>query len=144
MSRITDYHLQSQYDTIVTIIRELAPPGLTEAWGVVVFKGGPDFRLNLGRYRVIEVVPLARHVAVFMEWRQVFRRPEIYADDPDLYLFEDAFGYLGVNDNWNQPWNVWPETDLSDPYVATFLEYGMRLIIKEIRRKHPSTRSSEA
>ncbi len=123
------------------MVKQLAPLELTEAWGVVKFEGVPDFRLNNGKYRVIELAPMARRIAVFMEWRKVFRQPEVYADDPDFHLFEDAFGYLGVNENWNQPWNVRAETDLFDPYVSTFLESGIRLMVKEIHREHPVTQS---
>jgi hypothetical protein len=76
-------------------------------------------------------------IAVFIEWRKIFRQPEIYADDPDFISFEDTFRYLGVNDNWNQPWNVYVHTDFSDPFVKTFLKTGMNLMVKEIRRQHP-------
>ena len=100
---------------------------------MVQLKGGPDFRLNCGKYRVVEVVPMAIRIAVFMEWREIFRQPHIYEGDPDYDPFEDAFGYLGVNDSWNQPWNVYSETDLSDPYVETFLVSGMRPIVKEMK-----------
>ena len=138
MGTIGYYHLQEKYDSLITVVKQLAPPDLTEIRGVVEFRGGPDFHLNLYRYRVIELAPMARRIAVFMEWRKVFHRPEVYGDDPDFLLFEDAFGYLGVNDNWNQPWNVETETDLSDPYVAIFLESGMRLMVREIKRRHPA------
>ena len=81
---------------------------------------------------------MATRIGVFMEWRKIFCLPELYADDPDFHAFEDAFGYLGVNDNWNQPWNVYAETDLSDPYVEIFLKTGMKLMVKELTRQHPS------
>ncbi len=106
---------------------------------MVKFHGIADFRLNYRKYRVIELAPLPTRIAVFMEWRKIFRQPEIYADDPDYLSFEDAFGYLEVNSNWNQPWNVVPDTDLEDPYVDSFLEIGMRLMVKEIKMQHPST-----
>ena len=141
MGKTEYYQLENQYDSLITVVKELAPPGLTGVLGVVEYDGGPDFRLNLGKYRVIDLAPMAKHIAVFMEWRKVFRQPGVYADDPDFHLFEDAFGYLGVNDNWNQPWNVLAETDLSDPYVSIFLESGMRLMVREIHRMHPATQS---
>lgn len=138
MREIEFYHLRDKYEELVNRVILCAPPKVTEAWGVVEFKGIPDFRLNYGKYRVIELAPMAARIGVFMEWRKIFRQPEIYEDDPDFDLFEDSFGYLGVNDNWNQPWNVRSETDLSDPYVEIFLSSGMRLIVKEIERQHPS------
>ena len=137
MRKIEPYHLCDQYEVLITKVRQCAPPETTEAWGVVKFEGVSDFRLNFGTYRVIELAPMATRIGTFMEWRKVFRQPEAYADDPDFHSFEDSFGYLRVNDNWNQPWNVYLETDLSVPYVETFLTSGMKLMVKEIRRQHP-------
>lgn len=132
------YYLRDRYEALVDKVRRCAPPKVTEVWGVAKFEGISDFRLNFGKYRIIELAPMATRIGVFMEWRKIFKQPEIYADDPDFHSFEDSFGYLGVNDNWNQPWNVYSETDLSDPYVETFLVSGMKLMVKEIRRRHPN------
>ncbi|TKJ43347.1 hypothetical protein CEE36_04765 [candidate division TA06 bacterium B3_TA06] len=137
MRDIRSYPLLDKYREIVEKIRICAPPGLTEEWGRCRFKGGEDFRLNLGRYRVIEVAPMATRIAVFAEWRKFLRNRELYVDDPDFSAFEDAFGYLGINENLNQPWNIYPDTDLNDSYVEVFLETGMRLIAKELKRIHP-------
>ena len=136
------YALREQYEMLVAKVRQCAPSGVSEKWGVVKFRGVPDFRLNFGRSRVIEVAPMPRHIGVFMEWRKIFKNSGVYVDDTDFHLFEDTFGYLGVNENWNQPWNVQAGTDLSDPYVTTFLESGMRLIVKEIHRAHPTCKGS--
>lgn len=132
------YHLSDLYDAIVLLVRESASDGMSERWGVTMFRGIPDFRLNYGKYRVIELAPLATRIAVFMEWRKVFIQQEHYATDPDFLIFEDAFGYLGINENWHQPWNVNTETDLSDPYVRAFLTSGMALMMKDIQRRHPA------
>ena len=140
MKEIEPYSLPGQYEELVSLVRRCAPPDVTEVWGVVRFEGISDFRLNYGKFRLIELAPMATRIGVFMEWRKVFRQPEIYGDDPHFDSFEDSFGYLGVNDNWNQPWNVYSGTDLSAPYVETFLVSGMRLMVKEIERLHPTNR----
>ena len=137
MTQSNAYPYHDLYQNLVYKVRHLAPPNVTEAWGVVKFQGIADFRLNYSNYRVIELSPLPTRVAVFMEWRKIFRQPEFYGDDPDYLSFEDAFGYLGVNQNWNQPWNVYTGTDLEDPYVDSFLENGMKLMVKEIKKQHP-------
>ena len=133
--------LWDQYQQVIEKIRACAPEGVSEAWEVTRFDGVADYRLNIARYRVVGVCLLATRVTVFMEWRKLFRNREIYEQDPDFDTFEDAFGYLGVNENWNQPWNVYPETDLDDPYVEAFLTTGMRLLIKELKRIHPELES---
>lgn len=135
---LRSYRLGAVYEELILRVRQCAPPGLTEAFGTVNFIGVPDFRLRLGKYRVIEVAPLATRIAVFMPWSRVFQRPEIYDRDPDFVAFEDAFGFLGVDKLKNQLWNVRADTDLSDMGVTTFLECGMRLVVKEIRRMHPA------
>ena len=132
------YLLDGQYRRVVSMVRAEAPHGLEEAIGVVQFSGIPDFRLNLGRYRVVEIAPMARRVAVFMEWRKVLRDPARWEREPQFDRFIDAFGYLGINDNWNQPWNITLTTDLDEAYVADFLASGMWLMVNDIRRRHPS------
>ena len=138
---IQAYHLRDQYETLIEKIRQCAPLGVTEAWGIVKFEGISDFRLDFGKYRVVELAPMATRIAVFMEWRNIFRHPEIYGGDEAFYSFEDAFGYLRVNENLNQPWNVYSETDISDRYVEVFLTSGMELMVKEIKRQHPTSGS---
>lgn len=133
---VAGYRLAGVYQETVDRIRACAPDGLQEVWGVCHFKGFPDYRLNLDRYRVVSAAPLATRVAVFMEWSKVFRHPDEYAGD-DFAAFEDAFGYLGVNDNWNQPWNVRSDTDLDDGYVEVFLTCGIRLMVQRLCRAHP-------
>lgn len=139
--REISYSLYHKYQQIIEKIRMCAPRGLTEKRGSSRLKGGEDFRLNLGRYRVIGVAPMATRIAVFAKWRKFLKNRKLYEDDPDLAAFEDAFGYLGINENLNQPWNVYPDTDLDDGYVEVFLETGMRLIIKELKRTHSSIRA---
>ena len=138
MVEIEPYGLDTQYEELVNLVRRFAPARATQEWGVVRFRGISDFRLNYGRFRIIGLAPMATRIGVFMEWRKIFRQPEVYEDDPDFDEFEDAFGYLGVNDNWNQPWNVNGQTDLLDPYVEAFLASGMKLMVKEISRQHPT------
>jgi len=141
-SSLRGYPLADLYLEVVDLIRQLAPASLQEVWGAGhPHRGVPDFRLSLGRYRVIGVFPRVTRVHVFMEWCKVFQRAENYGGDSDFVAFEDAFGYLRVNENWNQPWNVYPHTDLEDPHVETFLSCGMRLIVKEICRRHPELQS---
>ena len=127
------YRLAGQYQLLIDTVRQCAPPDVSEAKGVVDFNGVGDFHLNLCRYRVIELAPMATRIGVFMEWRKLFRAPKIYSGLSEFLSFEDAFAYLGVNENWNQPWNVAADTDLSDPYVGTFLESGMALMARSYR-----------
>lgn len=138
MKIIQTYGLRDQYEALITLVRWCAPLGLNEVWGVTKFEGIPDFRLNLTRYRVIELAPMPARIGVYMEWSKVFGQPDIYANDPDFNAFEDAFAYLA----FKQIWNVYPETDLSDPYVETFLKSGMNLMVKEIKRRHPTIAST--
>jgi len=141
MKNIRAYHLHDQYETLIEKVRQCAPTGVTQAWGVVKFEGISDFRLDFGKYRVVELVPMATRIGVFMEWRKIFRHPEIYNNDKTFHSFEDSFGYLRVNENLNQPWNVYAEMNLSDPYVEVFLTSGMELMVKEIKRQHPTSGS---
>ena len=130
------YWLADKYAELVDTVRRAAPGGLDEAWGVVHYAGGPDFRLNLGRYRVIGIFPLASELALLLEIDKVLRRRGLYAADPDLDRLEDAFGYLEITHK-NRLWTIGPHTDLQDPYVDRFLACGMRLLVKEILRRHP-------
>jgi hypothetical protein len=144
-SSLRGYPHADLYLEVVDLVQRLAPASLQEVWGAGhPHRGVPDFRLSRGRYRVIGVFPRATRVHVFMEWCKIFQQADSYADDPDFAVFEDAFGYLGVNENWNQPWNVFPDTDLHDPYVGTFLSCGMRLLVKEICRRHPEFHPGQA
>jgi len=127
--------LAGKFEEVVGKVRLLAPPGLTEKWGVVNLRGRADFRLNLGKYRVIGVIPNTTYVAVFMEWRKVYRNRELYEDDPDFVTFEDSHGYLRTR-NVNYPWQVYANTSLDEKYVSDFLETGMRLMVKELQRTH--------
>src|ERR1051326_7806848 len=102
-SALRGYPLAGLYQEVVQLVRRLAPPYLQEVWGAGhLHRGVPDFRLSLGRYRVIGVFPRATRVHVFMDWHQIFQRSQDDADEGDLIAFEDAFGYLGVNENRNQ------------------------------------------
>lgn len=135
-ARPRPYPLAGKMAEIVTKVRMYAPPGLVERWGVVKFGGNPDFRLNLGRYRVIGVLPNKTYVGVYMEWTELYRRRTVYASDPDFTAFEDAHAFLQPR-NQRGPWQARGETDLDDRYVDVFLETGMRLMVKKLRRKHP-------
>jgi hypothetical protein len=134
----TFYPHQETYDALIAKVNLLAPFGLTEVRGAMDMWGVPDFRLNLGRYRVIGVIPHKTRVDVFMEWRKVFRNRDLYENEPDFLEFEDAFGALGVK-HYNSPWHVTSVESLVEGYTDTFLETGMRLIVREIKRIHPET-----
>ena len=88
MKGIESYHMSALYEQLIAKVRQSAPSGLSEAFGVVEFEGIPDFRLSLGKYRVIELAPMAKRIGVFMEWRKLFRNPEVYSDNPDFHSFE--------------------------------------------------------
>ena len=129
------YPLAGKFGEIIAKVRMLAPPGLTEKWGVVNMVGVPDFRLNLGRYRVIGAIPTKAHVAVYMEWSKLYRNRSLYRDDPDFAVFEDAHAYLTKRVRY--PWAVRAHTPLDEKYVDDFLDTGMRLMVKELKRIHP-------
>jgi len=132
------YILAEKYEALVDTVRRAAPHGLSEEWGVCSFAGGEDFRLRHGKYRVIGISPLAKHLAVFMEWRKVYANRNLYEDDGDFRVFEDAHGYLTQDQDLHRPWRVWFDTDIEDPYVEAFVESGMRLMVRELDRKHRS------
>ena len=134
---IRGYHLADLYEEAIALVMSLAPPGLTERWGVCQFDGTPDFRLNLGRYRVIGVAPQKTRVDIFMEWRKVFQNRQFYEQEPDFLQFEDAFGALEIQD-WNTPWHIATSEVLHGPYVEQFLRSGMALIVRELNRRHPA------
>jgi len=130
------YPLADKMAEIVAKVRMLAPPGLTERWGVVKLWGWSDFRLSLGPYRVIGVLPNKTYVGVYMEWTDLYRRKDLYGSDPDFTAFEDAHACL--QENKRGPWQARRDSDLNDGYFDVFLETGMRLMVKKLRRKHPS------
>ena len=137
MRVVPDYILAEQYAELVDKALRRSPPGLEEVWGVCECAGGKDFRLNHGKYRVIEISPLAKHLAVFMEWRRVYRNREIYERDDDFITFEEAHAHLTEDKDLHRPWRVWADTDIDEPQVEQFLESGMRLMVRELDRRHP-------
>lgn len=64
MKEIALYHLRDQYGVLVGKVRQCAPTEVTEQWGVVKFDGVSDFRLKLGKYRIIELAPMAARIGV--------------------------------------------------------------------------------
>ena len=46
MDSIMAYHLGEPYDALISLVRQYAPAGVSERWGVIEFEGIPDFRLK--------------------------------------------------------------------------------------------------
>jgi len=132
------YPLAGKMAEIVARVLMYAPPGLVERWGVVKLWGRPDFRLNLGIYRVIGVIPNKTYVAVY-KWSSLYRNRALYEGEADFTAFEDAHAYLRPSRR-DYPWQIRWNTDLDDGYVDVFLGTGMRLMVKKLRRMHPVLR----
>jgi hypothetical protein len=133
-----EYPLAEVYAQLVLRARELAPAGLAERWGVCHFHGHPDFRLSLGRYRVVGMAPLATRVTVFMEWRRVLGHPEQYGSSPDFAPLAAAWQALPIR-NLGQPWNSRDLGEVGSQAATDLLACGMRLMVTDLRRRHPET-----
>ena len=131
------YPLRDLYSRVISMIRETAPSGLSERSGVSRMHGGEDFRLCLDRYRVIGAFPNAERVTVYMDWSYAFENRHLFEDDADFITFEDAHGYLRIDDRKNEIWNIYDAAILGEPYARQFLESGMRLMVKKLVLLHP-------
>jgi hypothetical protein len=54
IKEIEPYHLRAPYEVLIDMVRRSGTPKATEVWGMVKFEGVSDFRLNFGKYRIVE------------------------------------------------------------------------------------------
>lgn len=128
------YPYYDTYQWLTGKARQLVPEKLEEVSGVTAHYGLPDLRFSWQGIRILGIFPRPKGVSVLLECRKFLAHRDRYPAE-EIDAFEDARGALPLLGNGLLV--VQAPEDVDEGYLDRYLENGMDLLLREIKRRHP-------